>query len=215
MELIESLISNGYLKTPRIIKAFRAIKRLDFLPGYLVQGNTNLESLADLNEALPIGHGQTISQPAVVAFMLELLDPRPGNNILDIGSGSGWTSALLAQIVGDKGRITAVERIPEIYDFGKANIDKYGYVKNGIVQTVCADGSLGLAANAPYDRILASAAANEIPPPWLQQLTAGGIMVAPSGTSIKKFEKDRSGSIAVRDFQGFVFVPLVQSRRNA
>ncbi|PIW35188.1 MAG: protein-L-isoaspartate O-methyltransferase, partial [Candidatus Nealsonbacteria bacterium CG15_BIG_FIL_POST_REV_8_21_14_020_37_12] len=84
MNLIDSLIGGGWLKTPRIIEAFRRIKRVDFLP-------KDLEDLAELNEALPIGYGQTISQPLVVAFMLEQLEPKEGDKILDIGSGSGWT----------------------------------------------------------------------------------------------------------------------------
>ena len=91
MNLIDNLISEGWLKSPRIIEAFRKIKREDFLPDHL-------KDLAQLNEALPIGYGQTISQPLVVALMLELLEPKEGEKILDIGSGSGWTTALLAYI---------------------------------------------------------------------------------------------------------------------
>ena len=92
MALVDILIQGGWLKTPRIIEAFYKIKRKDFLP-------EEMKDLAELNEALPIGFGQTISQPLVVAFMLELLQPQEGEKILDIGSGSGWTSALLAHIV--------------------------------------------------------------------------------------------------------------------
>ena len=92
MNLVDSLIREGWLKTPRIIEAFRKVKRIDFLP-------EDMKDLAELNEALPIGSGQTISQPLVVAFMLELLQPQKREKILDIGSGSGWTSALLAYIV--------------------------------------------------------------------------------------------------------------------
>ena len=97
MALIDSLVEQGWLKTPRIIKAFRKIKRIDFLP-------EDMKDLAELNEALPIGYGQTISQPLVVAFMLELLEPKPGDKILDIGAGSGWTTALLAEIVSQQGK---------------------------------------------------------------------------------------------------------------
>ena len=88
MSLIDSLIQQGWLKTPEIIEAFRKIKRIDFLP-------EDMKDLAELNEALPIGYGQTISQPLVVAFMLELLQPKKGEKILDIGSGSGWTALSL------------------------------------------------------------------------------------------------------------------------
>ena len=174
------------------------------------EGNTNLESLADLNEALPIGHGQTISQPAVVAFMLELLQAGAGHNVLDIGSGSGWTSALLADLVGEKGHVTAIERIGELCEFGKRNLEKYLSI-NKIIQPVCGDGSAGFRDNAPYDRILASAAAGQLPPQWLEQLKPGGILVAPVGTAIKKITKDISGNISAQEFEGFVFVPLVQN----
>ncbi|MCD6283661.1 protein-L-isoaspartate O-methyltransferase, partial [bacterium] len=98
--LIQQLISEGYLKTPEIIKAFREIDRKDFVPSYL-------KKEAYINAPLPIGFGQTISQPLTVAFMLELLQPKRGDKILDIGSGSGWTTALLAYIVGQKDRFDA------------------------------------------------------------------------------------------------------------
>jgi len=92
MGLIDNLIKDEWLKSPRIIEAFKKIKRVDFLP-------VEIKDLAELNTALSIGAGQTISQPLVVAFMIEQLDPRPGDKILDIGSGSGWTTALLAEII--------------------------------------------------------------------------------------------------------------------
>ena len=90
--------------------------------------------MAELDEAIPIGWGQTISQPAVVAFMLELLDPQPGQNILDVGYGSGWTTALLACIVSEKGArgmVTGIERIRELADFGRKNVARYGFIDNG------------------------------------------------------------------------------------
>jgi len=107
MPLIENLISEKWLKSSRIIKAFRKIKREDFLP-------EDLKDSSELDIALPIGFNQTISQPQVVALMLELLDAQEGNNVLDIGSGSGWTSSLLTELVGENGAVTAVEIIPEL-----------------------------------------------------------------------------------------------------
>jgi len=147
MALINDLIKEGWLKTPRITEAFSKIKRVDFLP-------EDMKDLAEENTALSIGFGQTISQPLVVAFMLELLEPKVGEKILDIGSGSGWTAALLAEIVGEKGKVFALEAIPELKEFGEKNVSKYGFVDRGTVEFICADGSKGLENKAPFDKIL-------------------------------------------------------------
>jgi protein-L-isoaspartate(D-aspartate) O-methyltransferase len=209
MALIENLINNRYLKTPRIIEAFRAIRRRDFLP----QNLSNREMLAELDEAISIGYAQTISQPAVVAFMLELLDPRPGQKILDIGYGSGWTTALLAHIVlqnGANGKVIAVERIPELAEFGKNNISKYDFVEKQTVQCVVGDGTRGYWPKAPFDRILASAAAKTIPETWIKQLKIGGIIVAPVKNAVAKIEKNGDNVFTQKTYEGFAFVPLVQ-----
>lgn len=209
MNLIDHLIESGYLKTPRIIAAFHAIKRKDFLPAHLPQRHI----IAEFDEAVSIGWAQTISQPAVVAFMLELLDPQPGQKILDIGYGSGWTSTLLAHIAarnGAKGKVVAIERIKPLAEFGKENIGKYGFIKNRIVQCVIGDGSKGHEAQAPYDRILASAAAQKIPGDWEKQLKTGGIIVAPVENAIIKIEKTKEGIFTESRYEGFAFVPLVQ-----
>ena len=130
MSLVDDLIAKSVLKTPRIIQAFRDTNRADFLP-------EDERPLAEIDEAFPIGEGQTISQPYTVAFMLELLAPKPGQHILDVGFGSGWQSALLAHIVSDNkktsGRVFAIERLQKLCDFGKANIAKYGYTTSGVV----------------------------------------------------------------------------------
>lgn len=204
MSLIDQLIQQSWLKTPRIIEAFRKIKRVDFLP-------PDLKNLAELNEALPIGHGQTISQPLVVAFMLEKLEPQPGDKILDIGSGSGWTTALLAEIVGEKGRVIAIELIPELKEFGQTNVKKYNFIKKGIVQFICADGSKGYKKEAPFDKILCSAAAQaEIPQAWKEQLKTKGRIVTPVGSSIWLFIKKSDKEFEKIEFPGFAFVPLIE-----
>ena len=118
--IIALLIEDGYLKTPAVIEAFRAIDRRDFVPA-AVAGE------AYTNHPLPIGVEQTISQPLVTAFMLELLAPQPGDKVLDIGAGSGWQTALLAKIVtegGVPGKVFALERIAKLADFAKENIAK-------------------------------------------------------------------------------------------
>jgi protein-L-isoaspartate(D-aspartate) O-methyltransferase len=205
MGLIEDLIKEGWLKTPKIIEAFRRIKRIDFLP-------ENLKDLAELNEALPIGYGQTISQPLVVAFMLELLNPKEGEKILDVGSGSGWTTALLAQMVGEKGKVIAIDIIPELVEFGKKNVAKYNFIEKGIVEFICADGSKGYQKESPYDKILASASAKECYPAWKEQLKVGGRIVTPIGTSIWLFIKKSEKEFEEFEYPGFVFVPLIEKK---
>lgn len=202
MALIDNLIENGWLKSPQIIEAFRRIKRVDFLP-------ENMKSLAELNEALPIGHGQTISQPLVVAFMIELLQPELGENILDVGSGSGWTTAILSQIVGEKGRVVAIEIIPELKEFGKKNVAKYNFIGKNITQFICADGSQGYEKEAPYDKILASASASILPTAWKEQIKTGGKIVTPIGTSIWTFTKKEENKFEEVEYPGFAFVPLI------
>jgi len=204
MSLVDNLIQSGWLKTPRIIEAFRAIKREDFMP----KGS---KDLAELNEALPIGYGQTISQPLVVAFMLEKLQPMPGEKILDIGSGSGWTTALLASIVGEKGRVIAVEIVPELKEFGEANVSKYNFIKSGIAQFIRADGREGYEKEVPYDKILCSAAAVKLPQDWKKQLKIGGRIVMPINNSIWIFDKRSEEEFNGEEYPGFAFVPLVKS----
>ncbi|MFC1687414.1 protein-L-isoaspartate(D-aspartate) O-methyltransferase [Patescibacteria group bacterium] len=200
--LIDQLIREGYLKTPRIVEAFRRIKRKDFvLP--------EMKNESAVNAPLPIGKGQTISQPLTVAFMLELLQPQKDDVVLDIGSGSGWQTAILAHIVGKKGSVTAIERIQSLSDFGKKNVEKYCFTNT---QFVCGDGTRGYPQNAPFDKIIVAAGAQEIPDSLLKQLRIGGRLVIPVGLyeqEIVMQEKVLKNSIKEKRFPGFQFVPLI------
>ncbi|HDY72769.1 MAG TPA: protein-L-isoaspartate O-methyltransferase [bacterium] len=206
MALIDDLIEKGWLKTPRIIKAFKKIKRIDFMP-------EDSKDLAEFNQALPIGYGQTISQPLVVAFMLEQLQPEKGHKILDVGSGSGWTTALLSEIVGEEGRVIAIELVKELRDFGEKNTFKYNFVKKEIAEFICADGSKGYEKEAPFDRILASASALKIPLAWKKQLKIGGRIVTPIKTSIWVFAKKSETDFEKVEHPGFAFVPLITNNK--
>jgi protein-L-isoaspartate(D-aspartate) O-methyltransferase len=144
--------------------------------------------------------------------MLELLQPRPGDKILDIGSGSGWTTALLSHIAGREtgGKVIAVERIKKLRDFGESNVLKYNFVKKGVAEFVFGDASCGYKPRAPYDRILASAAVGAVPKDWIDQLKPGGRLVMQREFSILHIIKDREGGIKSIEHPGFVFVPLVK-----
>lgn len=205
MYLIDSLIREGWLKTPGIIEAFQKIKRVDFLP-------EDMKDLSEMNEALPIGFGQTISQPLVVAFMLEHLQPEPGNKILDVGSGSGWTTALLADIVGEKGKVFAIEIVPDLREFGERNVSRYNFIEKGIAKFIVADGSKGYREEAPFDRILTSASGKEVPQAWKEQLKIGGRIVAPIDSSIWLLIKESENSFKKVEYPGFAFVPLIEEK---
>jgi protein-L-isoaspartate(D-aspartate) O-methyltransferase len=197
--LADRLKNQKILKTERIIDAFRKVDRSDFvLPEY------REEAYGDY--PLPIGSGQTISQPTTVAIMLEFLNPKKGSHILDLGSGSGWTTALLAYIVGPEGKVWGVEILPELVTFGQKNLSKYPFPWSKIVP---AGKKLGLPNRAPFDRILASASAKNLPDELILQLKKGGIMVIPILDTLYKVHKLLDGEIKIQSLPGFSFVPLV------
>lgn len=227
--LVKHLISFGVLKTPNLINAFHKIDRADFVP-------EEVRKLAYEDTALSIYFGQTISQPYTVAFMLELLRPKPGENILDIGFGSGWQTAILAHcvsqdnlkapahgrlVLGEKnqnykngGQIYALELIPELCEFGRKNLKKYSFIKSGVVKIFCKNAARGLPEAAKeiggFDKIIAAAAlSSDIPEVWKKQLKAHGIIVAPIKNSIWRFVKKSENEFVGEEFPGFVFVPFV------
>ena len=202
-QLIENLIRKEILKTPKIIDAFYRVDRMDF-----VLEESRYEAYSD--RPLSIGFGQTISQPLTVAFMLELLQPQVGEKILDIGSGSAWQSCLLADIVGRNGKVFAIERIVEIYEFGKENSKKYNF-KN--LKFILGDGSRGYEKEAPYDKIIVAAAAFEkIPIELKKQLVNAGRLVIPVNNSIWLIVKKKNNKYTAKEFPGFAFVPLIENR---
>jgi len=202
--LIKDLISKGYLHSDIIIEAFSKVHRIEFVPD-------DLAAQAEADIALPIGFGQTISQPMTVAFMLELLDPKSGQNVLDVGSGSGWTTGLLSYIVGEKGKVTAMEIVEDLCKIGEKNVQKFGFVKKGIAEFHHGSAENGFASNAPYERILVSASVDEIPSALKQQLVLGGKMVIPVHNAIWYIEKRGEDDIYIEKFPGFAFVPFLRN----
>ena len=192
------------LGTRALEEAFDAIDRKDF-----IVSDCTIEAYEDY--PLPIGYEQTISQPTTVFFMLELLDVKAGDTVLDIGSGSGWTTALLSKLAGKNGYVRGVERIPELVVFGQSNLKKYELKNAEIVGALDVYGRPG----ELYDRILVSAGAEKLPGEFVDQLKPVGVMVIPVGDSILKIRKLKNGNIEKTEFPGFVFVPLIKNNASS
>lgn len=199
-QLIQKLMDSGCLKTPEIIAAFQKIDRADFVP-------EEIREFAYEDRPIPIGFDQTISQPRVVAFMLELLEPKRGEKIFDIGSGSGWQSGLLAEIVGAHGKVIAIERIPELFAFGKENLQKYRFQN---IEFIEGDASKKIKEDEYFDKIIAGAAGDTIPEALKSELRIGGTMVIPIKESILYLKKIDKEHFSKKEFPGFLFVPLVR-----
>ncbi|MCH7828499.1 methyltransferase domain-containing protein [Patescibacteria group bacterium] len=199
-ELVQHLKEVEVLKTPALVKAFLGIDRKDFvLPEY--------QNQAYEDYPLSIGFGQTISQPYTVAFMLELLQPKKGEKILDIGSGSAWTTALLAHAAGPKGKVYGTEVLPGLVRFGQENLSKYALLPAKVVQAK--KETLGFPGQAPFDKILVSAVGKEIPRELLSQLKDDGVMVLPVQDAVVRIQKVPGKEPDIQRFEGFVFVPLI------
>ncbi|MFB5616839.1 MAG: protein-L-isoaspartate(D-aspartate) O-methyltransferase, partial [Nitrosopumilus sp.] len=172
--LITIMHNTGFLTDDKVESAIRSIPRHNFVPAS--QKNEAYE-----NTPIPIMKNQTISQPSVVARMTEWLDLQEGQKVLEIGSGSGWQSAILAKLVGS-GKIFTIERHSELAKFAKQNLEKLG-IKN--VEIINGDGNLGLAEKSPFNRIMITAACKKIPEKLLDQLAMDGLLIAPVGENIQ------------------------------
>ncbi len=200
-QMVDMLVEYGYLSTERVIKAFKKTDRAKFIaPEY--------EESAYDDQPLPISNNQTISAPSMVAIMSEKLDCQPGMKILEIGAGSGYQAAILAEIIGSKGKLFTVERIKEVFDKSKKVLGKYKNVK-----LILGDGTFGYKKEAPFDRIIVTAASPKVPPPLLEQLKEGGKMLIPIGDNLfgqqlNLYTKEK-GKVKEEFVTGCVFVPLI------
>lgn len=203
-KLITEMISKGVLQTPKIINAFEKINRKYFV----LQEFTDLTYI---DRPLPIGKNQTISQPSTVAFMLEQLQVKEGDKVLDIGSGSAWTTSLLCYLAGEKGSVTGLERVDELVIISQKNLSQFHFGDHCKIQK--ASETLGIPGEK-FDKILVSASASEIPEELFTQLKVNGTLLIPIKNSIFKFTKINETHIESQEFPGFVFVPLIVDKKN-
>ncbi len=208
-KLVEKLVREGVIRSEKVKRAMLRVPRELFVPEHL-------RELAYEDTPLPIGYGQTISAPHMVAMMLEEAELDEGMKVLEVGTGSGYNAALIAEIVAPRGsrrpgHVYTIERIPELAERAKRNLERAGYADR--VTVIVGDGSKGYPPAAPYDRIIVTAAAPDIPRPLIDQLKPGGILVIPVGSRyhqyLLKVRKKPDGSIEVKKVTPCIFVPLV------
>jgi len=207
--LVRRLQNSGYLKTDEMERAVRTVPREEF-----VHPSTREQAYRD--SPLSIGLGQTISAPHMCVIMCESLKLKPGLKILEVGAGSGYHSALCAEMVAPKGvenpgHVYTIEIVEGLIDFARKNLERTGYGDR--VTLIHGDGGLGLADHAPFDRILVAAAAPQVPDPLINQLAPEGIMLIPVGSrgffqDLLMLEKDADGNTTRRNWGGVAFVPL-------
>ncbi len=200
-DLIKTIKDSGFLTNEKVESAFRNIPRHEFVV-------PSESDRAYYNEPLSIMNNQTISQPGVVSRMTEWLDVKDGQKILEIGTGSGWQTAILSYLVRT-GSVCSVERHSELVKFARENLEKLE-IDNAHI--ILGDGSMGYPEESPYDRIIITAACTEIPLPLLDQLGENGLIIAPVGNSSQSLvllKKTSEGIIEIKKQSNYIFVPLL------
>lgn len=206
--LVDEIEGYGRLDPPpgkrafdeRVMQALREVERHRFVP-------ESQQAQAYANHPLPIGHGQTISQPYIVALMTDLVEPKPGEVVLEVGTGSGYQAAVLAQLVD---KVYSIEIIEPLAEQARERLQRLGYNN---VETRLGDGYFGWEERAPFDAIVVTAAASHVPPPLIAQLKPGGRMVIPVGGRfavqyLLLVEKTEAGETITRQISAVRFVPL-------
>lgn len=197
--MVRQQLEQRNITDEHVLQAMRSVPRHAFVP-------PDMQRSAYADGPLPIGAGQTISQPYIVAYMTELLMPEPGDRVLEIGVGSGYQTAVLAEIVAE---VTGVERIPALAEEAQARLEALGYAN---VAVHVGDGTLGYARGAPYDGILVAAASPGVPEPLTMQLKVGGRLVIPVGDNLsqvlRRVTRTEDG-LCTEDLSPVRFVPLI------
>ncbi len=205
------MVNSGALRSPEVIRAMKQVPRSNFLPKRSIE-------YASMDTPLPIGEGQTASAPHMVAIMNEALKLKVGNHVLEVGAGCGWHAATIAKIVApeetprsEHGHVFTVEIVPKLAQMARENIMRLGFGDR--ITVIHGDGSIGLQENGPFDRILVTAAAPEVPPPLIEQLKSEGILVIPVGgihlfQTLIRIHKGLNSSITEEKLGGVAFVPL-------
>jgi protein-L-isoaspartate(D-aspartate) O-methyltransferase len=199
--MIERQIESRGIREPTILEAFRAVPREEFL-------SSEYADLAYGDHPLPIEAGQTISQPYIVALMIQAGEVKPGDRVLEVGAGSGYAAAVMSRIASE---VVAIERQHDLVRVASERMRRLGYDNVRIVE---GDGTRGWEADAPYDAILAAASGSHVPPQWIDQLGVGGRIVMPVGEpgwiqKLVKVTKGPAGQLITEDLGGVRFVPLI------
>jgi protein-L-isoaspartate(D-aspartate) O-methyltransferase len=197
--MVETQIASRGIRDPRVLEAMRGVPRHAFIPA-------ELASAAYHDRPLPIGHGQTISQPYIVALMTELLTLQPGDHVLEIGTGSGYQAAILAHLSAE---VISIERIEPVAERARKLLADLGITN---ITIIVGDGTEGYSPAAPYDGIIITASTPEIPPPLKEQLADRGRLVAPvGGRDLQELVRlvRHGGEIEEESFGGVMFVPLI------
>jgi protein-L-isoaspartate(D-aspartate) O-methyltransferase len=205
LQMVRMQIEKRGIQDKAVIKAMRTVPRHELVPA-------SVEDEAYSDHPLPIGHGQTISQPYIVALMTELLELEPDDVVLEVGTGSGYQAAILGQIVS---RVVSLEIIGNLANRARRDLERLGYTN---IKVKHRDGYGGDPKKAPFDAIVVTAAATHIPPPLLKQLKPGGIMVIPVGgkawtQNLILVKKDEEGTVTSENILPVRFVPLTRKRR--
>ncbi len=201
--MVDRQIEKRGIENARVLQALRDVKRHLFVPP------EDVTSAYD-DHPLPIGHGQTISQPYIVALMTETIDPQPSDHVLEIGTGSGYQAAVLSRLVE---HVYTIEIVPALGTAATTRLRQLGYEN---VTVKIGDGYKGWPEHAPFDKIVVTAAPPEVPEALIDQLAKGGRMVVPVGTTFQELllvEKSKDGDVSKRVITGVRFVPMVKGKQ--